>query len=64
MERNDPTSRCCAYCYHFGFFLGAPKGVLTCELTGKAKKRPYNYTNCKHHGYVDVLTGAKVVDYD
>ena len=63
MPTNDePTSRCCAYCYHYGYFLGAPKGVLTCELTGKEKKRPHNYTHCGHFGYVDAVTGSKVVE--
>lgn len=58
----EPTSRCCAYCYHYGYFIGAPKGVLTCELTGKEKKRPHNYTNCRDFGYADTVTGAKVIE--
>ena len=61
MSDKEPTSRCCAYCYHYGRFLDAPKGILTCEYTGKEKKRPYNYTNCKKFVYVDIITGGKVV---
>ena len=55
----EQTSRCCAYCYHYGYFFGGPYKTLTCEFTGKTKKRPHNYTNCKRFGYVDAVTGAK-----
>ena len=58
MIKDGTTSRCCATCYHYGHFLGYDG--LTCELTGKAKKRPMNYTNCKKHGYLDAITGCKV----
>lgn len=72
-RRNEPTPRCCAQCYHYGFFLTGDPSIdnlplrerfhprnMRCELTGSTKKRPRNYTNCKSFGYVDVVTGEKV----
>lgn len=57
-----PTSRCCAYCYHYAKFYGHNEEI--CELTGKPKKNPNLYTNCKQFGYVDMVTGAKVMERD
>ncbi len=61
-DRSDesPTSHCCLYCYHYGYCIG--RDGRTCELSGKHKKNPRLYTNCKSFGYVDIVTGAKVVD--
>lgn len=54
------TSRCCDLCYHYGYFIGYEGRV--CELTRKAKKNPNLYTNCKEFGYVDMVTGSKVIE--
>ena len=42
---DNRTSHCCRGCYHYGRFVGY-KGEI-CELDGKPRKRPNNYTNCK-----------------
>lgn len=44
-EKGNRTSRCCLGCYHYGHFVGY-KGEI-CELDGKPRKRPNDYTNCK-----------------
>ena len=53
MSEREPTGRCCMTCYHCGYFIGYEG--LTCELTGKPRNRPRNYTNCKRHEYDDPL---------
>lgn len=42
---DNRTTHCCRGCYHYGYFVGY-KGEI-CELDGKSRKRPNNYTNCK-----------------
>ena len=50
-DSNVPTSRCCINCKHSGYFIGVDG--LSCELTGKPRKAPRNYTNCKRFGFDD-----------
>lgn len=53
-DSKTPTARCCINCKHCGHFIGVDG--LSCELTGKPRKRPSNYTNCKRFGFDDPLS--------
>ena len=55
---DEKTERCCLNCYHYAWFLGYDG--RTCELTGKPKKRPGNYTNCKSFGLSSMMDGKVV----
>lgn len=57
-HEGEKTWRCCWNCYHYGHFLGHEG--LTCEVTGKPKKRPNNYTNCKEFAFYDAIDGRVI----